>query len=114
MRRRPCGETGSATVWTAVVAMAFCVVLAALLAMGQAVVARHRAGGAADLAVLAAADHALHGEDAACRLARGVAAAQQARVVRCVVKGEFAEVAAEARAGPYSVRVRSRAGPGAA
>ncbi|MFI9307976.1 Rv3654c family TadE-like protein [Streptomyces triculaminicus] len=100
-----------ASVWVAVVATAFCVVFAAVLALGQAVAARHRAGGAADLAVLAAADHALLGEGAACALAREVAAAQAARVVRCTVKGEFAEVAAEARAGPYSVRVRSRAGP---
>ncbi|WP_435878830.1 Rv3654c family TadE-like protein [Streptomyces klenkii] len=84
---------------------------AALLAMGQAVVARHRAGGAADLAALAAADHALEGQEAACGLARRVAAAQGTRVVRCAVSGEIAEVAAEARTGPYAVRVRSRAGP---
>lgn len=100
-----------ASVWVAVAATAFCVVFAAVLAMGQAVVARHRAGGAADLAALAAADHALLGRDVACGLARRVAAAQQAAVVRCAVVGEIAEVAAEARAGPYRVRVRSRAGP---
>ncbi|GAA3052424.1 secretion/DNA translocation related TadE-like protein [Streptomyces olivoverticillatus] len=100
-----------ASVWAAVAAMAFCAVFAAVLAMGQAVVARHRAGGAADLAALAAADHALSGELQACDLARKVAAAQGARVVRCGVTGEIAEVAAEAREGPYAVRVRSRAGP---
>ncbi|MFI9203931.1 Rv3654c family TadE-like protein [Streptomyces sp. NPDC053048] len=103
-----------AALWVAVVATAFCAVFAAVLAMGQAVAARHRAGGAADLAVLAAADHALSGPGEACRLAREVAVAQGARVVRCEVRGEFAEVAAEARAGPYTVRVRSRAGPAAA
>lgn len=102
-----------ATVWVAIAATAFCAVFALLLAMGQAVLARHRAGGAADLAVLAAADHALLGEDAACGLARRVAAAQRASVVRCAVQGEIAEVAAEARAGPYVVRARSRAGPAA-
>ncbi|MBF6046449.1 helicase [Streptomyces sp. NRRL B-1677] len=111
MRRRRCGDRGTATVWVAVAATALCAVFAALLAMGQAVVARHRAGGAADLAALAAADHALEGQDAACGLARRVAAAQGTRVVRCAVSGEIAEVAAEARAGPYAVRVRSRAGP---
>ncbi|GAA0460018.1 hypothetical protein GCM10009544_23200 [Streptomyces stramineus] len=99
--------------WVAVAASVFCVVLAAVLAMGQAIVARHRAGGAADLAVLAAADHALRGESAACGLARRVAGAQGVRVVRCAVIGEFAEVSAEARAGPYTARVRSRAGPAA-
>ncbi|PSJ29969.1 helicase [Streptosporangium nondiastaticum] len=100
-----------ATVWVAVAVTALCAVFAALLAMGQAMVARHRAGGAADLAALAAADHALEGQEAACGLARRVAAAQGTRVVRCAVNGEIAEVAAEARAGPYAVRVRSRAGP---
>ncbi|MEU1311940.1 Rv3654c family TadE-like protein [Streptomyces cinnamoneus] len=92
---------------------AFCAVLAAVLAMTQAVMARHRAGGAADLAALAAADHALQGEGLACRLGRKVAEAQGAHVVGCVVQGEIAEVTAEARAGPYAVRVRSRAGPAA-
>ncbi|MFB6530698.1 pilus assembly protein TadG-related protein, partial [Streptomyces sp. NPDC056399] len=38
----------------------------AVLALGQAVAARHRAGGAADLAALAAADRALWGEAEAC------------------------------------------------
>ncbi|NJP78711.1 flp pilus-assembly TadE/G-like family protein [Streptomyces sp. AA8] len=111
MRRRRCGDRGVATVWVAVATAALCAVFAAVLAMGQAVVARHRAGGAADLSALAAADHALDGQETACGLARRVAAAQGARVVRCAVSGEIAEVAAEARAGPYAVRVRSRAGP---
>lgn len=100
--------------WTAIAAAAFCAVFALLLAMGQAVLARHRAGGAADLAVLAAADHALLGGETACGFARRVADAQRARVVTCVVRGEIAEVAAEARAGPYAVRIRSRAGPATA
>ncbi|MFI9723652.1 Rv3654c family TadE-like protein [Streptomyces sp. NPDC052396] len=105
------GDAGSASVWTAVVATALCAVFAVLLAMSQAMLARHRAGGAADLAVLAAADHALLGEEAACGLARRVAAAQRARVVRCALSGETAEVSAEARTGPYAVQARSRAGP---
>lgn len=100
-----------ATVWVALAATAFCAVFAAVLAMARAIEVRHRAGGAADLAVLAAADHALEGEPTACGLARRVAVAQHTRVVRCAVSGEFAEVSAEARAGPYAVRVRSRAGP---
>ncbi|GAA0385897.1 Rv3654c family TadE-like protein [Streptomyces luteireticuli] len=108
------GDRGSAAVWTAIAATAFCAVFALLLAMGQAVLARHRAGGAADLAVLAAADHALLGREAACGSARRVAGAQRARVVSCTVRGEIAEVTAEARAGPYAVRVRSRAGPATA
>ncbi|MGK5637837.1 Rv3654c family TadE-like protein [Streptomyces sp. URMC 126] len=122
MRRRQCadrpwtgretgGDGGSATVWTAVAVAALCAVFLALLAMSQAVLARHRAGGAADLAALAAADHALRGQETACGFARRVAEAQRAAVVGCVVSGETAEVAAEAGVGPYTVRVRSRAGP---
>lgn len=111
MRRRPWGDGGVATVWVALTTAVFCVVFAAVLGMGQAVLARHRAGGAADLAALATADNALRGKEVACGFARRVAAAQRATLVRCAVVGEFAEVSVGARAGPYEVRVRSRAGP---
>ncbi|MEC4015005.1 Rv3654c family TadE-like protein [Streptomyces sp. H27-D2] len=97
--------------WTALAATALCAVFMAVLAMGQAVVSRHRAGGAADLAALAAADHAWAGELEACRSAGRVADAQGARVVRCAVRGGIADLTAEVRAGPFSPRVRSRAGP---
>ncbi|MER5466375.1 Rv3654c family TadE-like protein [Streptomyces sp. NPDC002668] len=104
-------ERGSATVWAAMATTVLCAVFAAVLAMGQAVVARHRAGSAADLAVLAAADSALSGTAAACAKAADVARAQGATVVRCAVRGEIAEVTAQARFGPYAPTVRSRAGP---
>ncbi|MDQ0941737.1 secretion/DNA translocation related TadE-like protein [Streptomyces sp. V1I1] len=104
-------DRGSATVWAAMVTTVLCVVFAVVLAMGQAVVARHRAGSAADLAVLAAADHALRGTAAACAKAVEVARAQGAAVLRCAVRGEIAEVTAQARFGPYAPTVRSRAGP---
>ncbi|MGX1884487.1 Rv3654c family TadE-like protein [Streptomyces sp. NPDC055287] len=84
---------------------------AGALAAGQAVVARHRAGGAADLAALAAAGQWMRGEAAACGEAAEVATAQQVRLVRCSVDGEISDVTAEAAAGPYSVAVRARAGP---
>nr|WP_313904675.1 Rv3654c family TadE-like protein [Streptomyces sp. SLBN-118] len=90
---------------------ALCAVFAVVLAMGQAVVARHRAGSAADLAALAAADHALRGTATACAMATEVARAQGAAVVRCAVRGEIADVTAQARFGPYGPAVRSRAGP---
>ncbi|MFF8813800.1 Rv3654c family TadE-like protein [Streptomyces pactum] len=108
---RPDGDRGSATVWAAVAAAALCAVFAAVFLMAKVTVARHRAGGAADLAALAAADHALEGTRAACGLAERVAVAQGARIVRCVVQGEFADLTAEVRAGPFAPRVRSRAGP---
>ncbi|MFF9869288.1 Rv3654c family TadE-like protein [Streptomyces sp. NPDC013953] len=111
--RRP-GRTvdrGGATVWVAVAASVLCAVFAAVLALGQAVAARHRAGGAADLAALAAADRALWGAADACEAAGAVATAQQAELVRCSVRGEIADVTARARFGPYAPHVRARAGP---
>ncbi|MFI2372042.1 Rv3654c family TadE-like protein [Streptomyces sp. NPDC018833] len=104
-------DRGSATVWVASATTVLCVVFAVVLAMGQAVVARHRAGAAADLAALAAADHALSGRDAACAKAAEVARAQAAEISRCVVTGEIADVIARSRFGPYAPEVRSRAGP---
>ncbi|MFF4166915.1 Rv3654c family TadE-like protein [Streptomyces sp. NPDC001741] len=82
-----------------------------VLALGQAVSARHQAGGAADLAALAAADRALRGTEAACGTASEVARAQGAEVVRCAIQGEIADVTARVRFGPYAPEVRSRAGP---
>ncbi|WUS32118.1 hypothetical protein OG357_21180 [Streptomyces sp. NBC_01255] len=83
----------------------------AVLALGQAVAARHRAGGAADLAALAAADRALWGEAEACAVASRVAAAQGAELLRCAVRGDIAEVTATVVRGPYRPDVSSRAGP---
>ncbi|MGW1295105.1 Rv3654c family TadE-like protein [Streptomyces sp. NPDC002533] len=104
-------DRGLATVWVAVTAASLCTVFAVVLALGQAVAARHRAGGAADLAALAAADRALEGAEAACEAARRVAVAQDAVVVRCAVQGEVADVTARSGFGPYLPTVRSRAGP---
>ncbi|MEV7644497.1 Rv3654c family TadE-like protein [Streptomyces rubiginosohelvolus] len=104
-------DRGVATVWVAVTAAGLCTVFAVVLALGQAVAARHRAGGAADLAALAAADRALEGAEAACEAARRVALAQDAAVVRCAVQGEIADVTARAGFGPYLPTVRARAGP---
>lgn len=112
--RRPwedAGDQGFATVWAAMATASLCVIFAALLAMGQGVAARHRAGGAADLAALAAADQSHRGRDAACAVAAKVADAQGARVVRCAVIGDIADVTAQAAFGPYRPKVRARAGP---
>ncbi len=111
MRRRRWGDEGSATVWAVFAAMALCTVFAVAIAMAQVVVTRHRAGAAADLAALAAADTALRGAPAACRAAREVAAAQGAHLVRCTVRGDIADVTARARSGPFAPDIRARAGP---
>ncbi|GAA2507719.1 Rv3654c family TadE-like protein [Streptomyces gobitricini] len=104
-------DRGSATVWAAMAATVMCAVFAAILALGQAVAARHQAGGAADLAALAAADRALWGVTDACGAAARVARAQGAEVVLCAVRGEVADVTARSRFGPYAPTVRARAGP---
>lgn len=104
-------DRGVATVWVAVTATVLCTVFALVLALGQAVAARHRAGGAADLAALAAADRALEGAVVACEAARRVALAQGGELARCAVDGETADVTARARFGPYAPTVRARAGP---
>ncbi|MFE9395195.1 Rv3654c family TadE-like protein [Streptomyces flavidovirens] len=104
-------DQGAATVLAVAVVAVLGVVFAGTLAMGQAVVARHRAGGGADLAALAAAGQWMRGEAAACGRAAKVAAAQEVRLVRCSVSGEISDVTAEAGTGPYSVAVRARAGP---
>ncbi|MFG3495644.1 Rv3654c family TadE-like protein [Streptomyces sp. NPDC047928] len=108
------GDRGAATVWAAVAATAMCAVFALVLALGQAVAAKHRAGGAADLAALAAADRALWGTTRACQAAARVASAQDVELVRCAVRGEIADVTTRARLGPYAPEARSRAGPPAA
>ncbi|MFD7539129.1 Rv3654c family TadE-like protein [Streptomyces sp. NPDC059819] len=105
------GDRGSATVWVALTAATMCAVFAAVLCLGQAIAARHRAGGAADLAALAAADRALWGVPDACAKALEVARAQGAELVRCTVTGEIADVRARAGFGPYRPSVRARAGP---
>ncbi|MEE1773659.1 flp pilus-assembly TadE/G-like family protein [Streptomyces sp. JV185] len=111
MRGPADGDRGLATVWVAMTTATLCAVFAVVLALGQVVAVRHRAGGAADLAALAAADRALQGPGAACGAAEQVAAAQGAVVVRCAVRGEVADVTARVSLGPYEPVVRSRAGP---
>ncbi|WP_374211694.1 Rv3654c family TadE-like protein [Streptomyces sp. YS415] len=105
------GDRGSATVWTVATLAVLCVVFGVVLALGQAVVTRHRAAGGADLAALAAADHWVEGAGAACERAERVARAQGTRLVRCALVGDVSDVSAAAGRGPFAVEVRARAGP---
>ncbi|MFF5371975.1 Rv3654c family TadE-like protein [Streptomyces sp. NPDC013187] len=107
-------DKGSATVWSVGAIAVLCVVFGVVLALGQAVVVRHRAAGGADLAALAAADHWADGDAAACARAGRVATAQGVRLVRCEVAGEISDVTAASGRGPFTVEVRARAGPPAA
>ncbi|MGW8746843.1 Rv3654c family TadE-like protein [Streptomyces sp. NPDC055794] len=105
-------DQGSATVWSVGAVAVLCLVFGIVLALGQAVVARHRAAGGADLAALAAADHWARGGTAACTEAERVARAQGARLVRCVLDGQVSDVSAASGRGPFAAEVRARAGPG--
>jgi secretion/DNA translocation related TadE-like protein len=112
--RRPSGgssDRGSATVWSVGAIAVLCVVFGVVLALGQAVVVRHRAAGGADLAALAAADHWAEGGSAACARADRVARAQGVRLVRCEVAGQISDVTAASGRGPFTAEVRARAGP---
>lgn len=104
-------DRGSATVWSVGAIAVLCVVFGVVLALGHAVVTRHRAAGGADLAALAAADHWAEGATAACGRAERVAGAQGARLVRCVLVGEVSDVTAASGRGPFAAEVRARAGP---
>ncbi|PWI11586.1 hypothetical protein DIZ27_06085 [Streptomyces sp. NWU339] len=104
-------DRGSATVWSVGVIAVLCVVFGVVLALGQAVVVRHRAAGGADLAALAAADRWMDGEAAACARADRVARAQNTRLVRCAVDGEVSDVSVAAGREPFAAEVRARAGP---
>ncbi|MGW7527582.1 Rv3654c family TadE-like protein [Streptomyces sp. NPDC054783] len=88
-----------------------CAVFGAVLALGQAVVVRHRAAGGADLAALAAAAHWEEGGVAACTRAERMAAAQGVRLVRCTIVGETSDVTAASGRGPFTAEARARAGP---
>jgi secretion/DNA translocation related TadE-like protein len=94
-----------------------CVLVAAsFAAAGAAVVARHRAQAAADLAALAAAVHVAEGRDPACRQALRIATANAARLVSCRVETSDVLVTAEVRpAGVAALagvaRASARAGP---
>lgn len=104
-------DRGSATVWSVGAIAVLCVVFGVVLALGQAVVVRHRAAGGADLAALAAADHWADGPVVACARAEGVARDQGVRLVRCVMVGEISDVTAASGRGPFTAEVRARAGP---
>lgn len=80
-------EHGAASL-TAVAAVAVLIaVTGGLIQLGAAVVARHRAQSAADLAALAAAGQIASGADSACAQAALVARAMDTTVTDCVVDG---------------------------
>ena len=114
---RPSGDRGSATVWVLALSGVLAVLAVAVVLVGAAALARHRAGTAADLAALAAAGRAVLGEPDACAAAAHVARANAAALVACSVDGSAVvevRVAVPVRLAGLGVHVasaRARAGP---
>jgi secretion/DNA translocation related TadE-like protein len=111
-------ERGAATL-TAVAAVAVLIaVTGGMLHVGSAVIARHRAQAAADLAALAAATQIASGIESACAQATLVARAMDSSVTDCAADGlevvvhvevglgawRFGPAHAAARGGPALVR----------
>lgn len=111
------GERGSAAVWVLALSGVVAALGLAVVLSGAAVVARHRAGAAADLAALAAAGRAVVGHLDACVVAAEVAAGNSARLTDCTVDRNAVvtvTVSVPLRLGPLGVRTasaRARAGP---
>ncbi|WP_433870994.1 Rv3654c family TadE-like protein [Saccharopolyspora sp. CA-218241] len=110
------GDQGAATALSAGLCLALVVVGWFALHWCGALLVRHRAAGAADLAALAAAAHAPHGSAIACGRAGEVARGMGTAVVSCTITGSHARV--EVRAPPPPglpgaavVTARARAGP---
>jgi secretion/DNA translocation related TadE-like protein len=86
------------------------------LCLGSAVIARHRAQAAADLAALAAAGRLADGAAAACAHASAVAQAMRTAVTRCAVDQLDVVVTVDAtvtldKMGMGPARASARAGP---
>jgi secretion/DNA translocation related TadE-like protein len=85
-------QTGSATIWM-VSAIAVVVMMAvAAIGVGSVVLARHRAGNAADAAALAAAADAIDGPAAACARGAAIARLDGARLISCSLQDAVAAV----------------------
>jgi secretion/DNA translocation related TadE-like protein len=118
MSGRPCRDRdhGFATVWSVGGIAVLILVFAALLAVGAAIATRHRTASAADLAALAAAEHAPDGEQAACARARWVTGQMRVQLDHCWLSGWDALVEVSAAlpdplSGFGSATAHARAGP---
>jgi secretion/DNA translocation related TadE-like protein len=84
--------------------------------VGSAVIARHRAQAAADLAALSAAGHVVSGPESACASAASLAAAMSATMATCTVEELDVVVTVEVpvslgRWGVHVATATARAGP---
>jgi secretion/DNA translocation related TadE-like protein len=111
------GDRGSATVWVLALSGVLVALGAAGVLVGSAVVIRHRAEAAADLAALAAAGNAVAGWADPCATASSVAVANGAVLEACsVLPGAVVQIRVGVRMpmGPLGLRwarASARAGP---
>lgn len=92
-------DRGVATVWAAGAIAVLMSLTVFGLYLGGAMLARHQAQSAADLAALAGAGRALAGERVACSRARAVTERMRVRLVTCSVRGWDVLVQVSARPG---------------
>ncbi|MFZ2511727.1 MAG: Rv3654c family TadE-like protein [Gordonia sp. (in: high G+C Gram-positive bacteria)] len=111
-------DDGSATIAAALAIAGLAALLLMVIYLGAAVLARHRAQHAADLAALAGAIAAVHGAANPCARARSIAAAQDGapQVQRCTLDGQDLLVAVTVRVrlgawGASEASAHARAGP---
>ena len=111
--RRSRDDRGSATVLAAAMVAVLLFVTAAGAYLGSAVLARHRAQAAADLAALAAAARLPSGPAAACARATSVAREMRVGDARCEVDDLDVVVTVEVAIAFGTARAAARAGPAA-
>lgn len=114
--RRVQDEAGVATIWAAALAALLVGLLVVGVGVASAVVARHRAEAAADLAALAAATHAVRGVRTACDRAQDIATRMGADLTDCRLDGWNALVTTQVRVylpilGQSRAKGRAHAGP---
>jgi len=110
-------DRGAATVFAVALIVVLIGVLTGAAAVGAAVIGRHRAQSAADLAALAAAGAVAAGPGQSCSRAATVAEAMDSRVGHCAVErlDVVVDVAVPVRFGRWHLgdaHGRARAGPG--
>ena len=111
-----CRDRGSVTIWAAALAGLVWLGSSVALVYGSAVVARHRAETAADLAALAAAVHVPDGPAGACAVGARIAARNGGSMRGCEVAGDEVEVVVSRQIrlggiGAFTTVARARAGP---
>lgn len=111
-----CRDRGSVTIWAAALAGLIWLGASAAALYGSAVVGRHRAETAADLAALAVAVHVPDSMEGACAVGARIAARNGGSLRDCRVAGDDVEVAVArsvtlGRLGVFTTVARARAGP---